>query len=240
MTVEDPIEYYIDGIGQTQVNTKVEMTFARAGCVRSSARTRTSSWSARFAISKRRRSPFRASLTGPPSCCRHCTRTLPFGAVTRPARHGCRTVPALVEPDRRAGTAPRARTGRRYPGRLSGRATTSAVRSTSPPMRTSRCNRPGEDAGTGFRGRTGIYELVPVDDTMRTMIHDGASEHQLEKHARTLSPSIRDDGPHEGAERRHDTRGSSQGHSGRLSDIGETTARRAGERMTAPRRATKG
>ena len=29
MTVEDPIEYYIDGIGQTQVNTKVEMTFAQ-------------------------------------------------------------------------------------------------------------------------------------------------------------------------------------------------------------------
>jgi len=29
MTVEDPIEYYIDGIGQTQVNVKVEMTFAR-------------------------------------------------------------------------------------------------------------------------------------------------------------------------------------------------------------------
>jgi general secretion pathway protein E len=29
MTVEDPIEYYIDGIGQTQVNTRVEMTFAR-------------------------------------------------------------------------------------------------------------------------------------------------------------------------------------------------------------------
>ncbi|MBW7931616.1 MAG: Flp pilus assembly complex ATPase component TadA, partial [Gammaproteobacteria bacterium] len=28
MTVEDPIEYYIDGIGQSQVNTKVEMTFA--------------------------------------------------------------------------------------------------------------------------------------------------------------------------------------------------------------------
>ncbi|MDS4030196.1 MAG: GspE/PulE family protein, partial [Candidatus Contendobacter sp.] len=29
MTVEDPIEYYLDGISQTQVNTKVEMTFAR-------------------------------------------------------------------------------------------------------------------------------------------------------------------------------------------------------------------
>mgnify|MGYP000284802389 CR=1 FL=1 len=29
MTVEDPIEYFIDGIGQTQVNTKADMTFAR-------------------------------------------------------------------------------------------------------------------------------------------------------------------------------------------------------------------
>jgi general secretion pathway protein E len=29
LTVEDPIEYHIDGIGQTQVNTKVDMTFAR-------------------------------------------------------------------------------------------------------------------------------------------------------------------------------------------------------------------
>src|SRR3546814_14248402 len=29
MTVEDPIEYYVDGVGQTQVNAKVDMTFAR-------------------------------------------------------------------------------------------------------------------------------------------------------------------------------------------------------------------
>jgi len=29
LTVEDPIEYYLDGIGQTQVNTKVDLTFAR-------------------------------------------------------------------------------------------------------------------------------------------------------------------------------------------------------------------
>ena len=29
MTVEDPIEYYLDGIGQTQVNTKVDLSFAR-------------------------------------------------------------------------------------------------------------------------------------------------------------------------------------------------------------------
>ena len=30
MTVEDPIEYDLDGIGQTQVNPAIEMTFARA------------------------------------------------------------------------------------------------------------------------------------------------------------------------------------------------------------------
>ena len=50
------------------------------------------------------------------------------------------------------------------------------------------------NSGNGFRGRTGIYELVVVDDQMRTMIHDGAAEHELERYARTLTPSIRDDG----------------------------------------------
>jgi type II secretory ATPase GspE/PulE/Tfp pilus assembly ATPase PilB-like protein len=29
LTVEDPIEYHLEGIGQTQVNSKVDMTFAR-------------------------------------------------------------------------------------------------------------------------------------------------------------------------------------------------------------------
>ena len=29
---------------------------------------------------------------------------------------------------------------------------------------------------------------------MRTMIHDGAGEHDLERYARTLTPSIREDG----------------------------------------------
>lgn len=29
MTIEDPIEYELEGIGQTQVNAKVDMTFAR-------------------------------------------------------------------------------------------------------------------------------------------------------------------------------------------------------------------
>ena len=37
LTVEDPIEYDLDGVGQTQVNARIDMTFAKAlrpSCVR--------------------------------------------------------------------------------------------------------------------------------------------------------------------------------------------------------------
>ena len=54
--------------------------------------------------------------------------------------------------------------------------------------------RPSSEPGIGYRGRTGIYELIAVDDHMRTMIHDGSSEQDLERYARTASPGIRDDG----------------------------------------------
>ena len=46
----------------------------------------------------------------------------------------------------------------------------------------------------GFIGRPGIYELIAVDDAMRTMIHDGVSEQELERHARKSGQSIRADG----------------------------------------------
>jgi general secretion pathway protein E len=54
--------------------------------------------------------------------------------------------------------------------------------------------RPGRDPTGGYRGRSGIYELIMVDDAMRTMIHDGVSEQEIERHARLSTPSIRDDG----------------------------------------------
>jgi general secretion pathway protein E len=58
MTIEDPVEYELEGIGQTQVNAKVEMTFAR-GCAPFCARIRTWCWWAKSAMAKPRRSPFR-------------------------------------------------------------------------------------------------------------------------------------------------------------------------------------
>jgi general secretion pathway protein E len=47
---------------------------------------------------------------------------------------------------------------------------------------------------SGYKGRTGLYELVIVDDAMRRLVHEGASEAGLEKLARTRTPSILADG----------------------------------------------
>jgi general secretion pathway protein E len=52
----------------------------------------------------------------------------------------------------------------------------------------------GTPLGEGFKGRSGIYELVTIDDDIRAMIHDGAGEYELEQYARSKSPGIREDG----------------------------------------------
>jgi general secretion pathway protein E len=46
----------------------------------------------------------------------------------------------------------------------------------------------------GYKGRTGLYELVMVDEAMRALIHDGASESTLEREARKRTGSMLDDG----------------------------------------------
>ncbi|MEH6593221.1 MAG: ATPase, T2SS/T4P/T4SS family, partial [Halioglobus sp.] len=47
---------------------------------------------------------------------------------------------------------------------------------------------------TGYRGRTGIYELIEVDDDLRLMIHQGASEQEMLTTARKQYPGIIEDG----------------------------------------------
>ena len=47
---------------------------------------------------------------------------------------------------------------------------------------------------SGYRGRTGIYEMIEVDDTMRTMIYDGESEQAMLVQARQRYPGINEDG----------------------------------------------
>jgi general secretion pathway protein E len=192
MTVEDPIEYFIDGIGQTQVNTKVEMTFARGlrailrqdpdvvlvGEIRDLE-------TAQIAV--------QASLTGHLVLSTLHTNTA-AGALTRLRDMGiepfllsssligvlAQRLVRVLNPD----TKQPFQAGE-YERRLLN------VRPGDP---SPTLYRPGRDASGGYRGRSGIYELILVDDAMRTMIHDGASEQELERYARKTTPSIRDDG----------------------------------------------
>jgi general secretion pathway protein E len=192
MTVEDPIEIHIDGIGQTQVNTKVEMTFARGlrailrqdpdvvliGEIRDLE-------TAQIAV--------QASLTGHLVLSTLHTNTA-AGAFTRLRDMGIepfllsssligvlaqRLVRVLSPESKQSFKA----------GEYERRLLNLAPDEPSPTL-----YRPGSDGTGGYRGRTGIYELIVVDDAMRTMIHDGVSEQQIERHARLSTPSIRDDG----------------------------------------------
>jgi general secretion pathway protein E len=193
MTVEDPIEYYIDGIGQTQVNTKVEMTFARGlrailrqdpdvvmvGEIRDLE-------TAQIAV--------QASLTGHLVLSTLHTNTA-VGAVTRLRDMGIE--PFLLSSSLIGVVAQRLVRVLNPASRVAAPASEYERRLLNVPAGapSPTIYRPGRDAaGNGYRGRTGIYELVLVDDQMRTMIHDGAAEHDLERYARTLTPSIRDDG----------------------------------------------
>ena len=191
MTVEDPIEYFIDGIGQTQVNTKVEMTFARGlrailrqdpdvvmvGEIRDLE-------TAEIAV--------QASLTGHLVLSTLHTNTA-AGAITRLRDMGvepfllsssligvlAQRLVRVLDDDTKIPYA-----ARDYECR------TLKMDPANPPT----LYKPQDDLGGGYRGRTGIYELISVDDAMRTMIHDGVSEQQLDKYARTKGASIRDDG----------------------------------------------
>ncbi|MCC5795590.1 MAG: type II secretion system ATPase GspE [Chromatiales bacterium] len=192
MTVEDPIEYYLDGIGQSQVNTKVDMTFARGlrailrqdpdvvmvGEIRDLE-------TAEIAV--------QASLTGHLVLSTLHTNTA-VGAVTRLRDMGvepfllsssligvvAQRLVRVLDPATRLPC-----TASEYECRLMG------LDPSDPPTL---YRADVSAAGGGYKGRTGIYELVPIDDRLRTMIHDGAGEHELERYARTLSPGIRDDG----------------------------------------------
>jgi general secretion pathway protein E len=191
MTVEDPIEYFIDGIGQSQVNTKVEMTFARGlrailrqdpdvvmvGEIRDLE-------TAEIAV--------QASLTGHLVLSTLHTNTA-AGAVTRLRDMGIE--PFLLSSSLIGVLAQRLvrvldddtkvpYTARDYECR------TLKMDSENPPT----LYRASDNDSNGFHGRTGIYELISIDDQMRTMIHDGVSEQDLERYARSLGPGIRADG----------------------------------------------
>jgi general secretion pathway protein E len=196
LTAEDPIEYQLEGIGQTQVNTKVDMTFARAlkamlrqdpdvvmvGEIRDLE-------TAEIAV--------QASLTGHLVLSTLHTNTA-IGAVTRLKDMG-------IEPFLLSSS-------------LIGVIAQRLVRTLCPHCTTWHEADPFEQqifkpivslveglklpepqgceqcSHVGFSGRTAIYEIVSVDESMRRLIHGNAAEFELETYARQHSGSIREDG----------------------------------------------
>lgn len=194
LTVEDPIEYDLVGIGQTQVNTKINMTFARGlrailrqdpdvvmvGEIRDLE-------TAQIAI--------QASLTGHLVLSTLHTNSA-IGAITRLDDMGVE--PFLLASSLTAVLAQR------------------LVRLLCPKCKKPQVATPAEckllglaeDAApqiyhplgcadcrhTGYVGRCGVYELIAIDEDLRTMIHDGASEQKMRKYSRERYPSLRQDG----------------------------------------------
>ncbi len=182
MTVEDPIEYDLDGIGQTQVNSKVDMDFARAlrailrqdpdvvliGEIRDLE-------TAQIAV--------QASLTGHLVLATLHTNDA-TSAVTRLVDMGIE--PFLL------GSSLLGVLAQRLVRRLcphcresfvpSPQEWASVAEGEAPPQlwRPVGCEHCGH---TGYRGRSGIYEWLAVDEACRRLIHDGAGEYRLREHA---------------------------------------------------------
>ena len=167
MTVEDPVEYHLPGIGQIQVNARIDMSFARAlrailrqdpdvimiGEIRDLE-------TAQIAV--------QASLTGHLVLATLHTNDA-ASAVTRLVDMGVE--PFLLASSLLAVMAQR------------------LVRRLCPACRIVDAEGRWHAAGcpacahSGYRGRLGLYELLRVDEGMQKRIHAGAADHVLREHA---------------------------------------------------------
>ena len=194
LTVEDPIEYDVEGVGQTQVNTKAEMTFARG--LRAILRQDPDVVMV-GEIRDRETADIsvQASLTGHLVLSTLHTNTA-VGALSRLENMGIqsyllsssviglvaqRLIRVLCKDCREAYDASDLERQMLQ------------VESSEPvtlyrPVGCDRC------AHEGYRGRVGIFEVLVIDDEMRRMINANAQELDLEQHARRQTTSIREDG----------------------------------------------
>ena len=196
LTVEDPIEFDLQGIGQTQVNPKVDMTFARGlrailrqdpdvvmvGEIRDLE-------TAQIGV--------QASLTGHLVMSTLHTNTA-AGAITRLEDMGIE--PFLLSSSLLGVLSQRlVRTlcdNCKVPHTPSDqecdilgiKAKKAEKFEIFSPKGCAACNQ------TGYRGRTGIHELLLVDEGIRDLIHNGHGEQAIEKYIRKTTPSIREDG----------------------------------------------
>lgn len=194
MTIEDPVEYELAGIAQTQVNPKVDMTFARGlrallrqdpdvvliGEIRDSE-------TAQIAV--------QASLTGHLVLSTLHTNTA-IGAVTRLRDMG-------VEPFLLASSLSGV-LAQRLVRRLCPQCREPSTLSQDqlsllglPPEPVVNCWRPKgceSCSGQGYAGRIGLHELLVLDEPMRMAIHRQDSENDIIKLAAGRYRPLRQDG----------------------------------------------
>lgn len=191
LTVEDPIEYDLVGIGQTQVNSKINMTFAKGlrailrqdpdvvmiGEIRDLE-------TAQIAV--------QSSLTGHLVLSTLHTNSA-IGAITRLNDMG-------VEPFLLASSLTGVLAQRLMrllcPHCKKPEAATAAECAVLGVTTATICRPVGcqQCRYNGYAGRSGVYELIAIDETLRTMIHERASEQHMRKYARGHFLSLRQDG----------------------------------------------
>ncbi|MEY8203465.1 MAG: type II secretion system ATPase GspE [Bermanella sp.] len=194
LTIEDPVEYSLPGIGQTQVSNKVDMTFARGlrailrqdpdvvmiGEIRDRE-------TVEIAV--------QASLTGHLVLSTLHTNTA-VGAVTRLQDMGIE--PFLLASSLVGVVAQRlVRTlCQQCKVEYAADDAEKALFALAPHEKLTLYHAKGctQCSGTGYKGRRGIYEIIEVDETLKTLIHNAAGELDIEKYARSKSNSIQQDG----------------------------------------------
>lgn len=194
ITVEDPIEYALEGIGQMQVNPRSELTFARGlrailrqdpdvimvGEIRDRE-------TAQVAVE--------AAMTGHFVLSTLHTNTA-IGAVSRLVDMG---VERFLLAPMLAGVVAQRLVRRLCPTcRKPDLATEADVRLMGglmvPGHKVHRAEGCAECQGHGYLGRTGVYEVVQITRVMQTLIHEGASDAELTVEARRNGPSLLQDG----------------------------------------------
>ena len=194
LTVEDPIEYDIDGVGQIQIRPKIGLTFASG--LRSILRQDPDVVligeirdleTAEIAI--------QASLTGHLVLSTLHTNTA-IGAITRLIDMGVE--PFLISSSLLGVMSQRlvrtlcgqCREAVEADGLQREQMGLGPVEKVTiyQPIGCTRCDH------SGFRGRKGIYELVNVDETVRKMIHDIQSEDEMLQYIRSDTQSLYQNG----------------------------------------------
>jgi general secretion pathway protein E len=188
LTVEDPVEYAVDGIGQTQVNPKVGLTFA-AGLRAILRQDPDVVMVGEIRDRETAEIAVQASLTGHLVLSTVHTNDA-VGAVTR--MRDMKIEPFLLASTLRAIVAQRLVRRLCPECRRPDEATPSVAALLGVEPGTILYEPGGCEAcgGTGFKGRIGVFEAIRIDDTIRRLINDGGDEVAIARHAFAREPSL--------------------------------------------------